>query len=118
MNVPRIKILLSIILLAAYGVPLLVSKSTESYEYSFIDMFYGIGTTLGIGFYLMIDSCKLKLHYENYLFSAGVFFVGLSLVFILDLILYRDFRTYWYVMFNFLTALICYLSLTYLTWRR
>jgi len=107
-----IKVLLSILLLISYTVPLIVSKSVDNnYEFIFIDFFYAVGTTLGIGGYLIVDSINLQKPYEYYLISAGIFFVGLSVIFIFDTLNDRTFRTYWYVVFNLLITFIWFILL-------
>jgi hypothetical protein len=110
-----IKVILSIVLLIAYIIPLLISNNNvdDNYNYDFIDYIYSILTTLGIGGYLVADSYKLKKIHEHYLLSAGVFFVILSFIFIFDTLHDKTFRTYWYVVFNLLTTIICYFLLLY-----
>lgn len=111
-RVEAFKVLLSTVLITAYALPFLIPYSiTEDYKPDFIDIFYAIGSTLGIGGYLIIDSFNLRRYHELYLFSAGVFFVGLSLIYIFDSMTNFVFKTYWYVVFNILTTLLCYLSL-------
>jgi hypothetical protein len=109
-----IKVILSTICLIAYTIPLISNSYQSDYEFVFEDFFYAVGTTLGIGGYLIVDSCKLDKTHKFYLISAGIFFVILSLIFIFDTISDREFRTYWYVVFNLLITFICCISLIYL----
>jgi len=107
------KIILSLVCLLAYTIPLLLSSSTSTYDYSIIDIVYGVGSAIGIGGYFISDSYKLKKTHEYYLFSAGIFFVGLSLIFILDTLFNRSFETYWYVIINLLITFICFILLIF-----
>lgn len=113
-NEEKIKTILTTICLIAYTIPLISNSYQSDYEFVFEDFFYAIGTTLGIGGYLIVDSYKLDKPHKFYLISAGVFFVILSLMFIFDTVANREFKTYWYVVFNLLTTFICCISLVYL----
>lgn len=109
-----IKVILSIVLLLAYAIPLVFNSSTNNAnEFIFVDFIYAVGSSIGIGCYLIADSYKLQRPYEYFLVSAGAFFIGLAIIFIIDTVSDRTFRTYWYVVFNLITTLLCFISLRF-----
>jgi len=113
-SIHKIKISIASVLLIAYVIPLVIPRSALcDCPSDFVDYFYALATTLGIGGYLISENYKLKYHYENYLFSVGVFFVVLFLIFLFDMISDSVFKTLNYVIFNLIITIICFASLTF-----
>lgn len=102
----NIKILCSIVGVLTYGLPLLLNSV-------FLDEFYGVGTPLILGLYFTVDSFPINSLRKGFTLSAGVFFLGLFLILAYDTIIDELFKTYWWVVGNFIITVICFLYLAF-----
>jgi len=71
-----------------------------------INIIYAIGTTFSIGGILLVVSWKLDKISHYYIMSAGIWFEGLSLIYLLDISLDFMFKSYYYVLFNCLITIL------------
>jgi hypothetical protein len=99
-----LKIFLIILGVMAYGLPLITNSA-------FIDEIYGIITPFAIGWYIIIDSIKIKSYKDCAGISGGCFLVLLSIVLALDTINDDDINTYKGTIFIFIITLTLWFAL-------
>ena len=108
-----IKIIISIVLLFAYTIPLIIYNGDCNCDMTFIDIIYLLGTTIGIGSYLMVDSIPLIKISQCITFSAGIYYIGLTFIFSANIMADLIYQTYWYVVFNTVVTFMLCLYLLY-----
>lgn len=73
----------------------------------FFDHMYAIGTLLGFGIVLAGLSLKLKTKKDFICSSISIFFISLSITFLLNTLFNNFFRTNYLVLFNIIISFIC-----------
>lgn len=94
----------SIVGVLAYVLPMLLRADL-------LNDVYSIGTSLAFGVVLIGCSYKSKTIFDKMITSAGVFFIGLSIVFIHDIFNLFELESYVYVLFDSIITIICFLML-------